>query len=1024
MNDYQNGYSVFDRLSVTETQSSAGKRHNSPKGKSAFPAFSGYAIRSSRSPSNASVAARSIQPSTSSSSHLVSPKIFDRLASTETYASAQMKGKIAAQPARSRSASAPRTTKTSSAFFARMAYTETFASAQMKGLIDTTSKKNDGRPSSRGRSSAGRSVRSEAKGTSFWDRMSKTETFASATMKGIYNSNQRTSTPTVSPKHYASGRSSPSARSTSSRTSRNGKEYTTSSFFDRLSKMETLSSLQKKKDLADAARSYHSSSPNSFSKKKPMFLGSRGASSGFGSSSTSSAPSTTKKYVSPSNRSVGSMRSATSARTTARSVATTKSATTARSIGTLGTSTVRSNISNKSSRSSNSSSNTLRTTHTAARKITPSASQRRGLPPSSSSVLSRLGFPPPSPKSRSPNTTSKRSIQTSRASSSSPQPIYSKTSPIPVSSTTNLHRPKPKPRPKPQPTRSKVSAPRSAPVPTPVPTPELPPQAPPRPVLKFDDDDELSFGSEDSDEASLGPASVKAPQDGGSVTSKSIASRKSAATTAASDSILGAAALGAAASLTIGTGVRRGEEEVSVHGDIDDHDTYMEKSFATAVEEGSGKAVEAHKEFIQETETDDFLDEFEDAFPAVSAEAEEEERSEHYEEEVDNSEGEEEVDDFLDDLDDENEPETHEEPEEEEVKEELAARVPLVPLVHESDDELSFGSDDGDDDWLGEGTNKEDNEAVNGEGKEEKDPMEEAVEAEQEPDVDDLDEVGGVIDSNSESSDTDPKENTANDDGEADIPMEDEHTIESEHSNESEVDVPMDDVESKHSDESMSEEEIPEDDGDEAPEEAESDSDHIDYDDEEYDEEPQIVEEEYDEQEDLDHMDSLDLVLDATNSNEAGHDHEVEVIDVEDEFDAGIVEHSVCKYKILKSEKYHPEYGLEEVHPDDLYLKETLQCFEDGDISNEEIAVLIIEALFEKDFENGDHWEIDAGTAREMEEDEGGGGDLEDRAFVVKRQARLDWNDLYSVAAAKGTIIIDPEKNEIRVENYSYFVAG
>jgi hypothetical protein len=507
------------------------------------------------------------------------------------------------------------------------------------------------------------------------------------------------------------------------------------------------------------------------------------------------------------------------------------------------------------------------------------------------------------------------------------------------------------------------------------------------------------------------------------VASKSIASRKSAATNAASDSTRGAAALGAAASLTIGTGDRRGEEEVSVYGDMNDHDTYMEKSFAT-VEEESGKAVEAHNEFIQETETDDFLDEFEDASPAVSAEAEEEERSEHYEEEIDNSEGEEEVDDFLDDLDDENEPETHEEPEEEEVKEELAARVPLVPLVHESDDELSFGSDDGDDDWLGEGTDKKDNDAVNGEGKEGKDPMEEAVEAEQEPDVDDLDELGGVIDSNSESSDTDPKENTANDDGEADIPMEDEHTIESEHSNESEVDVPMDDVESKHSDESMSEEEIPEDDGDEAPEEAESDSDHIDYDDEEYDEEPQIVEEEYDEQEDLDHMDSLDLVLDATNSNEAGHDHEVEVIDVEDEFDEGIVEHSVCKYKILKSEKYHPEFGLEEVHPDDLYLKETLQCFEDGDISNEEIAVLIIEALFEKDFENGDHWEIDAGTAREMEEDEGGGGDLEDRAFVVKRQARLDWNDLYSVAAAKGTIIIDPEKNEIRVENYSYFVAG
>lgn len=129
-------------------------------------------------------------------------------------------------------------------------------------------------------------------------------------------------------------------------------------------------------------------------------------------------------------------------------------------------------------------------------------------------------------------------------------------------------------------------------------------------------------------------------------------------------------------------------------------------------------------------------------------------------------------------------------------------------------------------------------------------------------------------------------------------------------------------------------------------------------------------------------------------------------------------------YRLLKSEKYHPEYGFEVQDTDELYLTETLQAWEQGEISNHEIAVLIIEAFFERDFENGEHWEVDAGTARELEEDEGGGPDLEGRAFVVKRQARLDWNDLYSVAAAKGTIIIYPEKKEVRVENYSYFVAG
>merc|ERR1712038_1387599 len=128
--------------------------------------------------------------------------------------------------------------------------------------------------------------------------------------------------------------------------------------------------------------------------------------------------------------------------------------------------------------------------------------------------------------------------------------------------------------------------------------------------------------------------------------------------------------------------------------------------------------------------------------------------------------------------------------------------------------------------------------------------------------------------------------------------------------------------------------------------------------------------------------------------------------------------------KLLLSDQYHPEYGLEELYPEDLDLVDSLTAFEEGAISNEEMAVLIIEALFERDFENGDHWEIDQGTARDLEEDEGGGGDLEGCAFVVKRQARLDWNDLYSVAAAKGTIIISAEEDEIKVENYSYFVAG
>ena len=136
------------------------------------------------------------------------------------------------------------------------------------------------------------------------------------------------------------------------------------------------------------------------------------------------------------------------------------------------------------------------------------------------------------------------------------------------------------------------------------------------------------------------------------------------------------------------------------------------------------------------------------------------------------------------------------------------------------------------------------------------------------------------------------------------------------------------------------------------------------------------------------------------------------------------VELPPMKYKLLISDKYHQELGVQELYPEDLDLVDSLMAFEKDEVSKEELAILIIEALFERDFEDGENWEIDAGTARDLEEDEGGGGDLAGRAFVVKRQAKLEWNDLYSVAASKGTIIISEENEEIKIDNYSYFVAG
>jgi len=134
----------------------------------------------------------------------------------------------------------------------------------------------------------------------------------------------------------------------------------------------------------------------------------------------------------------------------------------------------------------------------------------------------------------------------------------------------------------------------------------------------------------------------------------------------------------------------------------------------------------------------------------------------------------------------------------------------------------------------------------------------------------------------------------------------------------------------------------------------------------------------------------------------------------------------VSKFKLFCSDKYHPERGMQELDAGELDLVDQLVSFESNGFSNEDIAVLIIEALFRRDFQDGDggEWDIDPGTARELEDDESEGRDLDGLGFVVKQQARWDSDKNYSVAAAKGIVTIWPDLDEIRMEKYSYFVAG
>lgn len=994
---------------------------------------------------------------------MVSPRLFDRLATTETFASAKMKGKVKEQK---RSSSTPR--KTSMAFFARLAYTETFASAQMKGLIDASDvakKKGEKSPRSSSRTRSVMSTRSEARGESFWDRLSKTETYASLTYKGkaVVRQGYDSPHPRSSPRHWDSksvrsvASSTTGVKSVSSR-SRTSRGASSELLFDRLAKVETLGMIQRKKQLQERSSQASQVQSQSDLRSKPQFKPQVHASfsqsyrstvfdakkvpprrpptivkSSYPVSPTKVAPpnrssprSVSRTSRSPSSRSVGTARTAT------KSVATTRSVTTSRSLGNSTIQTVNTVRSLNSIRSSPSS-NVAGAGAGAGRGVTPG----RVLPKTAavsypSNTQRRL--PPPSPKPRTTAlSTGFQGKPLTRDKSTSPKSLSQSVRQKQHAASTFASRSSK--NFKPSTTAKSAMGVRAVGA---VPQKPTPPPPPPRPVLQFDDDDdELSFGSEGSDEASLGPSSTRAPQDAGSVASKSIASKSIASKRSTGSAIAGLTAATAAEMASNLSGKVYTDDFVS--DGVDNYASGQDEKITAATSEYASR-----HEGIRDDEQDSMEEDgLENVHPTESMEYQQERYDGEEEEDEEN------IDDYLDSIDkrsdDERYMQDHEShlpetpsAEAESVKSQPKSNI-RVAVVHESDDELSFGSDEeGEDD--------------------EHDKSNDVQHISQEFDHGDDHDFERVNDAHQENYDTEP--NKSFDSYNEEEPETNEITVQSESievnvapdaadaslvAKESETDMQDLEAETEEQVPSDREEEsctdsIEADDapmnGDVDPVDYEHDDDDLDYDDmdnaeEDYEEEDydeaQRIEEEYDEEDDLGQMDSLDLILDATNSKDSKYERQTHIVEEENDFDNKLVngsENSQSKYKIFKTEKYHPEYGVEEVHPDDLYLKETLECFERGEISNQEIAVLIIEALFERDFNHGEHWEIDDGMARELEEDEGGGGDLKGRAFVVKRQARLDWNDLYSVAASKGTIVIVPESNEIRVENYSYFVAG
>lgn len=117
--------------------------------------------------------------------------------------------------------------------------------------------------------------------------------------------------------------------------------------------------------------------------------------------------------------------------------------------------------------------------------------------------------------------------------------------------------------------------------------------------------------------------------------------------------------------------------------------------------------------------------------------------------------------------------------------------------------------------------------------------------------------------------------------------------------------------------------------------------------------------------------------------------------------------------------KYDDSYTFTDLSPSNLKLVPWLAKYEAEELTKQQVAASIINAIFTRDFPHDTgggggvggsmrRWEVAASTARE----------LDDCLYAVEKHATWDWGD-YSVSQATATIRF--EGDTISVEEYSFF---
>jgi hypothetical protein len=122
---------------------------------------------------------------------------------------------------------------------------------------------------------------------------------------------------------------------------------------------------------------------------------------------------------------------------------------------------------------------------------------------------------------------------------------------------------------------------------------------------------------------------------------------------------------------------------------------------------------------------------------------------------------------------------------------------------------------------------------------------------------------------------------------------------------------------------------------------------------------------------------------------------------------------------VLVSSKYDSKEEKTYSPLNPLILKtvhKTLVPWDKGVCDSDAVCYALIEAMFGHEFSsNGGRWDID-----HPERIKNSCDNEEEECFECSKKATWDWKDNYSVAEAK----LNKTKHEIRMDSYSYYVAG